>query len=181
MGILKIVNSSGKYHDADSTYDLIHYIADPCKTLHGRYGGLAVSSIPSLAILQMQILRQAWEKEDCVQLRHMILSFDQDELSVDNLEHINLLHQLAVHIASYYSSFYQIFYGIHENTEHLHVHFAMNMLNYQTGIQYTGKKKDLFDFLSHINRILLPFGLSADYMSNSDYVPPQKLPRSLSF
>lgn len=169
MGILKIANNSGKYHDANSNYDLIHYIANPYKTIHGLYGGLAVSNNPLHAVLQMYMLRNAWGKFDCVQIRHMILSFSENELSVNNPEHVKLLNQIAIQTAAYYSSAYQIFYGIHENTNQLHIHFAMNMLNYHTGMQYSGKKKDLYGFLSHINNVLAQYNLSVEYVSNSDY------------
>lgn len=163
MAVYKVSNHAGKYYDPNSIYDVINYVTNPEKTHHHLFGGLAVSSDPTEAIHQMNLLRSIWNKEDCVKLRHTILSFEEEELSFRTENHLLIANYLGFRLAQFYSNTYQIFYAVHETGPFLHIHFVMNMLNYQTGNQYVGNKADLYHFVQYINHVLSEYGISATY------------------
>ena len=48
--------------------------------------------------------------------------------------------------------------SVHEDAEHLHVHFVMNMISYQNGKRYSGQKKDFYDYLKYLQEIADLFG-----------------------
>ena len=68
--------------------------------------------------------------------------------------------QIARQACGYYADSYQIVAAIHEDKEHLHIHFVMNATNYNDGTKYRGDKKDYYGFLKHLNQIVKPYGIN---------------------
>lgn len=153
MATLKVKSSrEGKYHDFEAYEDVVCYIQDPMKTIHGYIGGIAVN--PYNAACEMQCLTAAYHKEDGGHLRHMILSFLPREISDPAL-----VHTIAYQVAWYYGQRFQITWGVHEDEPHLHIHFAMNRVSYVNGKKYEGKKEDYYTFQDHIRAVLRSYGI----------------------
>lgn len=149
MAIYKVVNQPDNYRTAQDVENTISYITRSDKTTpDGIFGGAVP---PSCAAEAMNCVTDAYHKQDGVRLRHSILSFAPGEVTVAQAK------EIAQDCISYYSDCYQIIAGVHEDTDHPHIHIGMNTTSYVDGSKYSGGKKDLYGFAAHINRILRPY------------------------
>ena len=151
MAVLKIKSVPQKYTDELAYQQLLDYIMRPDKTPDHYIGGFAVH--PQYAAEEMQLVSQAYHQNRGVCLRHWIISFEKHELA--DAWHANQFAQMA---CRFYADTYQIVYSVHEDAEHLHVHFVMNMISYQNGKRYSGQKKDFYDYLKYLQEIADLFG-----------------------
>ncbi len=126
MAVLKIKSVPQKYTDELAYQQLLDYIMRSDKTPDHYIGGFAVH--PQYAAEEMQLVSQAYHQARGVRLRHWIISFEKHELA--DAWHANQFAQMA---CRFYADTYQIVYSVHEDAEHLHVHFVMNMISYQNG------------------------------------------------
>ena len=151
MAVFKVISVPQKYADEDAYADLIHYCIRPMKTPGNFIDGFGV--LPQLAAEQMQIVSHAYRQDHGIRLRHWIISFEKHELA--DAWHANQFAQMA---CRFYADTYQIVYSVHEDAEHLHIHFVMNMISYQNGKRYSGQKKDFYDYLKYLQEIADLFG-----------------------
>ena len=123
MPILKIIEES--YSNKDAMVNVINYI---CR---GPFiGGLGVN--PNCAALQMSLVKYVWYKTGGRQVRHFIVSFAGNE-STDPDELMAYGYAIANY---YYEKGFQVVFGVHTNTGHLHIHFAVNTVNFRNGYMY---------------------------------------------
>ena len=153
MAILKVFNGlengRSKYRDETATEDVLSYIKQEDKT-HGLVGGWAVD--PQNAAYEMNTLNQSVHKEGGVSIRHFVISLDSD-VSAEKM------FELAKEFSLYYGEAYQIVYAVHQDTKHIHSHYGMNTVNYQTKGKYRGTYRDLYDFENHCNAVLKKHGI----------------------
>lgn len=154
MASFKIVGigTSEKYHDTDAYHDITEYIFNSHKSNEKYHGGIAIN--PKQAELEMETLAYWHGQDKGARLRHMILSFTKWEIN-DPLR----ANALAWEIARFYGDRYQIVWSVHQNTEHIHIHFVMNRVSYIDGKKYKGDKKDYYDFQRYMRGILEPLGI----------------------
>ncbi len=157
---------SGKYHDDDALRTVINYVVDPKKTINGLIGGVGVNA--HNAIYEMEALSTSCAQNHGVRLRHMILSFDCNDLQYSRTDSAQMAYRLAYKIAKYYGSEYQIMYAVHENTSRIHVHFVMNTVSYMTGLKYAGTKSDLHQFLCWSRGVLEPYNIELHFLKDID-------------
>ena len=104
----------------------------------------------------MEAVTRIYHRENGTHLRHSVLSFTPDECVT-----ARQVKDIAQQVLTYYQDDYQILAAVHEDKDHLHIHFVMNCVNYRDGSKYRGKKKDYYGFLKHVNGVLHPYGLHA--------------------
>lgn len=151
MATYKVIHEPKKYHDMKSFHDVIEYITSPSKTNpDGIIGGAAS---PETAAAEMEDVVLAFRKEKGVKLRHSVLSFSPEEPVT-----ARQVKKIAGECIRYYECDYQILAAVHEDRDHLHVHFVMNTTSYRNGRKYHGDKADYYGFLSHMNRVTKPYG-----------------------
>ena len=141
-----------KYHDDDALDAVISYCIQDYKTPSMLIGGYGVNL--SQAAFEMHRLSSAYGKDNGLRLRHMILSFSDQELKRMGTRALEIVFRITDYAARYYGYEYQIIYAVHEDTDHLHSHLVMNTVNYQTGKKYRGDKKDYYSFLGYLGRFL---------------------------
>ena len=146
MAVLRIISAPQKYADSLAYQDLLDYGLRAEKTPNHNIGGFAVH--PQYAAREMRLVSRAYGQDRGIRLRHWIISFDKSEIS--DVRRANQFAQLA---CRFYADTYQIVYSVHEDSAHLHIHFIMNMISYQDGTRYAGKKKDFYDYLNDLQRI----------------------------
>lgn len=151
MATYKVIHGPKKYHDMKSFYDVIQYITSPGKTDPDGVIGGAVS--PETAVEDMENIVRAFHKEKGVKLRHSVLSFSPEEPVT-----ARQVKEIAGECIRYYECDYQILAAVHEDRDHLHIHFVMNTTSYRDGHKYRGDKADYYGFLSHMNRVARPYG-----------------------
>ena len=83
-----------------------------------------------------------------------ILSFSPEEgLSPADVK------KIASKAIEHYEDKYQIVAAVHEDREHLHIHFGMNTTSYCDGSKYHGTKKDYYDFIRYMDDLTAPYGI----------------------
>ncbi|WP_409967192.1 relaxase/mobilization nuclease domain-containing protein [Bengtsoniella intestinalis] len=157
----KIVNNAEYYRSPEDVTALIGYVINPLKTQpDGVFGG-AVD--PTFAAEAMNCVIDSYEQHDGLRMRHSVLSFDDNESAT-----CSIAKAIAPELISYYSSQYQIVAGVHQDTDHLHIHFAMNTTAYTDGHKYRGTRKDYYDFFNHINAVLKPYKICVRLRKSND-------------
>ena len=152
MAILKIITGDGNYRDPQAYQDVIHCCLSAEKT-----PSRLVNS-PNLnlyrAVEQMEDTAEAFHQNKGTRLRHFVLCFDDRE----NIT-LEKAQKIAIRAMRHYQSDYQILSAVHENTDHIHIHFVMNRISYLDGSRYQGKKRDFHQFQNHLRRIMAPYNI----------------------
>jgi len=158
MGLLMVYNGfnskgESKYRDDASPKTVSEYIKDILKT-KGLIGSWAITNIEKAAD-EMTALSEALHKLGGVHLRHFVITLDTD-ISPETL------FSLAKSFAFYYGAMHQIIFGIHQDTDHSHIHFMMNSVSYRTGRKYYGTYGQFFGFVRYCNDVLREWGIDEE-------------------
>jgi len=149
VAVYKVINQAGKYQDDRAIQDVVHYAMSKAYE-DGVFGGAV---LPEIAIPSMEGVTRAYHKEKGTRLRHSVLSFAPDEKLTPSR-----VRDVARQAILHYENDYQIIAAVHEDRDHLHVHFIMNTVSYRDGSKYGGHKKDYYDFLKRLNGIVHEYG-----------------------
>ena len=141
MPLLKIVDES--YSNEDAMVNVINYI---CRS--GLTSGLGVN--PECAALQMSLVKQLWYKTDGRQVRHFILSFSASEPVAPD----DLMRYGYAAADYYYEKGFQVVFGIHLDTNHPHLHFVVNTVNFRDGHMYHEGWNDASGLRAHIQTVI---------------------------
>lgn len=152
MAVYTVVNKAGQYRDPDAAQDVISYITSESKVSPDGIICGAVSLEDAAAA--MNHVTKIHHKEFGPRLRHSVLSFSHDEPVTPRQ-----VKKIARECVHYYEDDYQIIAAVHEDRDHLHIHFVMNTTSYRTGKKYRGNKTDFYRFNSHMNRATAPYGI----------------------
>lgn len=153
MASYKVINKAGKYKDNWAIHDVIHYATSKASA-DSVFGGAV---LPEIAIQSMKGVNRAYHKDKGTRLRHSVLSFSPNEGVT-----LHQVKDVARQAIRYYQNDYQILAAVHDDREHLHIHFVMNTVSYRDGSKYGGKKKDYYGFHKHLNDILHHYGLHVE-------------------
>lgn len=101
--------------------------------------GIDCSADYQAAIQDFQNVRNTYNKHGGREAHHMVISFSPEEEQRFTQES---LFQKAVDIAKHTFPDYQIWLGMHDDTDHLHVHMIINSVNLNNGrkMQIAGRK-----------------------------------------
>lgn len=138
---------NGSYENDDGITNLVDYALGDNSYKHPVrfYGGYNVDILRASA--QMERVKEYYQKTVNRKLRHIIVSFDEDITTYD-------AYLLGWQIAAYYADRYQIVFGVHEDTEHLHIHLAFNTVSFVDGLKYSGDYSDLVSFRSYVDQVV---------------------------
>lgn len=140
MPILKIKNDS--YVGENALENVVNYVLQA-----DRYGGLAVD--PEHAVFQMRLVKQLWSKTDGRQVRHIILSFSKHEV----LDYYDAM-RYGYQICQYFGGHFQIVFGLHTNTEHVHLHFALNTVSFVDGSKFSAGPSDYWTLRNYVQSLM---------------------------
>lgn len=152
MAVFKTTNGKGKYHDLNSKKEVIDYILDDKKVINGYFNMMYVN--PANPDLSMQDTAASFGKENGVQLRHFVVSFDRSEVSSPVVA-----NQIAYEFMCYIAQRYQVVYAVHEDAEQLHFHIVFNSVSYVTGQRYRGTKWEHYGLLKELKIIAMKHGI----------------------
>ena len=153
MSYITTANTQGKYHDLNTRHDVINYILDPEKT-PDRYIGY-IHTNPSDPVGCMDELAESYGKTRGVQIRHLVLSFDPEELTSPEIA-----AAVASDIAQFLGQLYQVVWAVHQDKDHLHIHFAFNPVSMIDGRRYRGIHSVWREQMKAIGAICHRYGLS---------------------
>lgn len=112
----------------------LRYIMDPEKTEQGRFIS-GSNCIPEHALQQMLDTKRHFGKLDKRQGYHIIISFEEEELSEETAFEI-----VGKFVQEYLGSDYEAVYAIHNDTDHIHGHIIFNSVQCTSGYKYNYRK-----------------------------------------
>ena len=166
--IFKIVGGVGDYKNADAVEKEIKYVLKLEKRreqdLWGSMGTINKSEEGIMA--DFHKLKRLYEKEDGLQLKHLILSWGQKP----DLPR-KKMRKLIRRTLSFWGMEYQVVYAVHEDKmpDKYHMYIVLNSVS-NTGkkIQITGKK--LYRFKRKFNNIWKPYGYMLKIKNGSESI-----------
>lgn len=155
MAAYKVIHAPETYQTSSDVENVICYITSPGKTHPDGIIGGAV--LPEIAADAMNAVTDLYHKETGPRLRNSVLSFPPEEPVT-----VRQVKEIAKKCIDYYKGNYQILAAVHEDCDHLHIHFAMNTASYVDGIKYPGTKADYYAFLKHLKQVVRPYGIEVE-------------------
>lgn len=137
------------FSNEDSIYNLVRYVMTDKRTgEHVQFG--AVRGVPEddvCAIVHgMKYVKARYGKSDKVQMHHFILSFG-------NISDVEEVYNVGIEIMDEMFYGYQVAFGVHEDTEHLHIHFAVNSVSMLTGKKWHKNREEFRIFKDEIEKM----------------------------
>lgn len=157
MAITKIltINDSGVKFSGKHLKQAIEYILDNGKTQNGRFV-TGINCQPENVFEQMKATKRKFGKTDKRQGYHLIISFEEGEITPDTAFEI-----IGKFVQEYLGEGYEAIYAVHDNTAHVHGHIIFNSVNYVTGRKFRYEKGDWAKRIQPItNRLCTEYGLS---------------------
>ena len=131
MSIIKVVKKSGKSHKAMRS--VLKYVAEKSEMKEG----INCSSDYAEAHKQFIETKKFYHKIDGRQYRHYIQSFDPEEITQDKAL------EIGVEWANKAFKGHEIYVVTHIDKDHIHNHFIVNTVNFETGYKLHETEKDL--------------------------------------
>lgn len=140
MAVIKAISSR-------ATVSKIHdYLTKEEKTEYKLISG--VNCNPDNMVNDFNTTKELYNKNGGVQYQHIIQSFDpKDVITPDKA------HRLGLELAEKQFKGYEVFVVTHKDKEHIHNHFVVNSVSYETGLKYKASNKSLWDIKRESNRI----------------------------
>ena len=161
MAIYRVIGKGeeNKYFDDKARENVIDYCLRDSKTPHSYTGSRAINI--DNAVSEMNALARLYNNDDRVRLRHSIISFDD----TDNISPAQAA-EIAEDAVKYFGDEHQVLYSVHEDANHVHIHMVMNQVSYQDGHKYRGTKKEHYNFINYMKKVVHPYGI--DFTPVSD-------------
>ena len=121
MAIIKVVKKSGKTHT--SLKKVLNYVGEKA---YETYGINCSENYKKIAYEFFET-KDYFKKTDGRQYRHYIQSFSPNEISKEKVL------EIAVKWAEKAFQGHEVFIAVHNDKEHLHSHFIVNTVNFETG------------------------------------------------
>ncbi len=96
------------------------------------------------AIALLKASQQYMGKDTGRRINHIVISFPE------TIQDVTLVYIIANHLADYLGKEYTLIYGIHTDTNHLHIHFALNTISYRTGKKFHTNQKEFAEWKRQI-------------------------------
>lgn len=148
------------YKSCNDMFKLITYIlSEENRSINGLVGGnMILSGSPQYIYEQMLDVKKKYNKQYGRFMRHLIISPSDYELQFISLHQLYLLGQ---QICNLFPS-YQTVFAIHQNTNHPHIHIAINTVSFIDGKKL---QVNLHEVRKAINRLF------AFYVPHADLLP----------
>ena len=149
MAIIKAINSKS------SVKNIIKYVADQKKTEEKLMSGKDCSEKPNQAIEDMKMTKELYKKTTGRQYKHFVQSFDpNDKITPEKA------HQIGKEWAEKTFKGYEVFIATHTDKEHLHNHFVVNSVSFETGEKLRYSSKELQKYKEISDKICEREGIS---------------------
>lgn len=130
MAIIKATNSKAGLKKA------INYITKEEKTEEKLISGFNCSK--ESAFNKMMFTKELYKKKDGRQYVHYVQSFAKD----DNIT-AEISHKIAEELAEKEFKGFEVLIATHKDREHIHNHFIINSVSFETGLKFQSSKNDL--------------------------------------
>lgn len=148
MAIIKVVKKSGKTYT--SLKNVLGYVGEKAYETYG----INCSENYKKVAYEFFETKDYFHKTAGRQYRHYIQSFSPDEISKEKVL------EIAVKWAEKSFPGHEVFIAVHDDKEHLHSHFIVNTVNFETGIKLHESIRNL-DFRKELNdEICIEYGIN---------------------
>ena len=121
-----IIPQEGTYENDNAVELVINYICRLDNFALIRGIGLYPITVRDM-VDQFYIVKKWYRKEKGKQIFHIIFSFDKYLFTAEECV------ELAYQIAEYWGGERQIVFGVHDDTDHFHIHMGINTVSYTNG------------------------------------------------
>lgn len=141
-------------HSMQDFFQTFSYVKNPEKTGNGEYVS-AINCLKEIALQQMILTKQQYQKADGYIAWHGYQSFRPGEVSPE------LCHEIGLKLArEMWGDKYQIIVTTHLDKEHLHNHFCFNSVSFLDGKKYNYSKSEQKRLRDVSDRLCREYGLS---------------------
>lgn len=147
MPITKVVKSG--YKSPEEMNNLITYIvSEERHTINGLTGGNMIFANSAMSVYQQMMDVKQYFKKCCGRyMRHIIVSFSNDELQCLG---VNEIYKIAMQICNFFR-WNQTIFAIHQETGQIHIHIGINTVSFLDGRKL---RFSLWDLKQYVNKVV---------------------------
>ena len=154
MAIVKMINSP-RSHTINGLHGTLAYCCREAKTNHeGQRLITGVNCVPQFALMEFMNTKRLHKQTDGRMFYHMVQSFPKDENITPETA-----HEIALKLAETIPGF-EIVVATHCDADHVHSHFVINSVNYETGMKYHSDQQSIHALWDASDKLCLQYGLS---------------------
>ena len=154
MAIVKFAKCK-KTQTVGGLHGAITYCCRPAKVAYqGRSLISGVNCVPQAALLEFMNTKRQYGSTDGRMYYHMVQSFRPDDPVTPEMA-----HEIALKLAEQIPG-YEIIVATHTDREHLHSHFVINSVSYETGLKYHSNEESLMALRRASDELCMQYGLS---------------------
>ena len=154
MAIVKFAKCQ-KTQTVGGLHGVITYCCRPAKVAYqGRALISGVNCVPQAALLEFMNTKRQHRSTDGRMYYHMVQSFRPDDPVTPEMA-----HEIALKLAGQIPG-YEIIVATHTDREHIHSHFVINSVSYDTGLKYHSNEESLMELRRASDELCMQYGLS---------------------
>ena len=162
MAIVKMINSP-RCHTINGLHGTLAYCCREAKTNHeGQRLITGINCVPQFALQEFMNTKRLHKQTDGRMFYHMVQSFPKDEAITPETA-----HEIALKLAETIPGF-EIVVATHCDADHVHSHFVINSVNYETGMKYHSDQQSIHALWDASDQLCLQYGLSVIKRKPSD-------------
>lgn len=149
MEKMNVIHRQASYNKKSDIRHLVTYVCSKKdKEERVRYWGARgyLKDIDFIVDTTDQMQKQL-NKTNGRRMYHIICSFPE------KFQYPEVIYVIANVLADEIGKEYQLVFGVHENTENLHIHFAINAVNYRTGLKWHKNKAKFNQWVRELQQI----------------------------
>ena len=154
MAIVKFAKCQ-KTQTVGGLHGVITYCCRPAKVAYqGRSLISGVNCMPQAALLEFMNTKRQYGSTDGRMYYHMVQSFRPDDPITPEMA-----HEIALKLAEHIPGF-EIVVATHTDRDHIHSHFVINSVSYETGLKYHSNEESLMALRKASDELCMQYGLS---------------------
>ncbi len=170
--LIEYVENPDKTNLDDSLQDFVNvfsYDTNPNKTNNKEFV-TAINCLKEIALQQMIMTKQQFNKSDKYIAWHGYQSFKPDEVTPE------LCHEIGVKLAKQmWGDRFQVIVSTHLDKDHLHNHFCFNSVSFLDGKKYNYSKSEMQRLRNLSDELCKEYGLSVIETDNKSKAPSRTL------
>ena len=154
MAIVKMINSP-RSHTITGLHGTLSYCCREAKTNHeGQRLITGINCVPQFALQEFMNTKRLHKQNGGRMYYHMVQSFPKDENITPETA-----HEIALKLAETIPGF-EIVVATHCDADHVHSHFVINSVSYETGKKYHSDQQSIHALWDASDKLCLQYGLS---------------------
>ena len=154
MAIVKMINSP-RSHTINGLHGTLSYCCREAKTNHeGQRLIAGINCVPQFALQEFMNTKRLHKQTNGRMFYHMVQSFPKDEAITPETA-----HAIAIKLAETIPGF-EIVVATHCDADHVHSHFVINSVSYETGMKYHSDQQSIHALWDASDQLCLQYGLS---------------------